>query len=234
LKRIGPLHQRRLKMADGNRERSLGSERACLFTKAAFQSPAIPEQETALCLDCQVLFSIRQRTCPQCGGDDLWLIAHWRGAARPTRVPSVRSLPALRRPARGRRLLRRRGWRLATEHRKAHGRPAVSSRCPRASPRSPRETSRARPEVDQLAFEGAAAAQGAGHGRPGRRGSRAEHRPKRRYAAPGRSIETVEAARSCRARPPCRTRRAAGRRAARSPVAAETPRYRRAEPRPTS
>jgi hypothetical protein len=56
-------------------------------SRGSFQNLGIPEQETALCLDCQVVFSIRQRSCPKCGGEGMWLISHWRrpGASRSTR-----------------------------------------------------------------------------------------------------------------------------------------------------
>jgi hypothetical protein len=47
-------------------------------SRGSFQNLGIPEQETALCLDCQVVFSIRQRACPKCGGEGMWLISHWR------------------------------------------------------------------------------------------------------------------------------------------------------------
>jgi hypothetical protein len=39
---------------------------------------SIREEETALCLDCNVTFNIRNRTCPKCGGEQLWLTAKWR------------------------------------------------------------------------------------------------------------------------------------------------------------
>jgi len=50
-------------------------------SRGSFQNLGIPEQETALCLDCQVVFSIRQRACPKCGGEGMWLISHWRRSA---------------------------------------------------------------------------------------------------------------------------------------------------------
>ena len=55
-------------------------------SRGSFQSLGIPEQETALCLDCQVVFSIRQRSCPKCGGEGMWLISHWRRST-PWRSP---------------------------------------------------------------------------------------------------------------------------------------------------
>lgn len=43
-------------------------------------SGAVREGETALCLDCLVTFSVRNRTCPKCGGDQFWLVAKWMQA----------------------------------------------------------------------------------------------------------------------------------------------------------
>jgi len=63
---------------------------------------AIREGETALCLDCQVTFSVRNRTCPKCGGEQLWLMAKWMQApvrTRPVAVPFPEKRPA-RRPMR--------------------------------------------------------------------------------------------------------------------------------------
>jgi hypothetical protein len=50
------------------------------------QAASIREEETALCLDCKVFFSIRNRACPKCGGEQFWLIAHWKREPRPPRV----------------------------------------------------------------------------------------------------------------------------------------------------
>jgi len=48
------------------------------------QANSIREDETALCLDCNVAFSVRNRACPKCDGEHFWLIANWRNApARP-------------------------------------------------------------------------------------------------------------------------------------------------------
>jgi len=40
----------------------------------------VREDETALCLDCLVTFSVRNRTCPKCGGEQFWLMAKWMQA----------------------------------------------------------------------------------------------------------------------------------------------------------
>jgi hypothetical protein len=52
---------------------------------------SVREGETALCLDCMVTFSVRNRTCPKCGGDQFWLMAKWMQArgvrTRPVAVP---------------------------------------------------------------------------------------------------------------------------------------------------
>ena len=48
---------------------------------SSFQKLGIPEQETALCLDCQIVFHIRRKSCPKCAGEGLWLIARWRRMA---------------------------------------------------------------------------------------------------------------------------------------------------------
>jgi hypothetical protein len=37
----------------------------------------VREDETALCLDCLVTFSVRNRKCPKCGGEQFWLMAKW-------------------------------------------------------------------------------------------------------------------------------------------------------------
>jgi hypothetical protein len=46
----------------------------------ALLANSVREGETALCLDCSVTFNIRNRTCPKCGGEQLWLTAKWRRA----------------------------------------------------------------------------------------------------------------------------------------------------------
>lgn len=51
---------------------------------------AVREGETALCLDCLVTFSVRNRTCPKCGGEQFWMMAKWMQApvrTRPVAVP---------------------------------------------------------------------------------------------------------------------------------------------------
>jgi hypothetical protein len=52
---------------------------------------SVREDETALCLDCLVTFSVRNRTCPKCGGEQFWLMAKWMQArgvrTRPVAVP---------------------------------------------------------------------------------------------------------------------------------------------------
>ena len=58
---------------------------------------AVREGETALCLDCQVTFSVRNRTCPKCGGDQFWLMAKWiqaRARTRPVAVPALKERAA--------------------------------------------------------------------------------------------------------------------------------------------
>ena len=50
----------------------------------------VRENETALCLDCLVTFSVRNRTCPNCGGEQFWLMAKWMQArvrTHPVAVP---------------------------------------------------------------------------------------------------------------------------------------------------
>jgi len=71
---------------------------------------AFREGETALCLDCLVSFSVRNRTCPKCGGEQFWLMAKWMQAhvrTRPVAVPfpaerAARAPMRLRRASRGR------------------------------------------------------------------------------------------------------------------------------------
>jgi len=56
---------------------------------------SIREDETALCLDCSVTFSIRNRTCPKCGGEQLWLTAKWRrGLEKPAAAPTAFRVPS--------------------------------------------------------------------------------------------------------------------------------------------
>jgi len=56
---------------------------------------SVREDETALCLDCRVTFSIRNRACPKCDGDSFWLIANWK-----KRAPEPRPAPTLIPPSR--------------------------------------------------------------------------------------------------------------------------------------
>ena len=42
------------------------------------QASSIREEKTAVCLDCQVYFNIRSRTCPKCDGEQFWLISNWK------------------------------------------------------------------------------------------------------------------------------------------------------------
>jgi hypothetical protein len=59
------------------------------------QASSIREDETALCLDCRVYFSIRNRTCPKCDGEHFWLTANWKKQEpRPTRIPPPRVVMA--------------------------------------------------------------------------------------------------------------------------------------------
>ncbi len=63
---------------------------------------AVRVGETALCLDCLVTFSVRNRTCPKCGGEQFWLMAKWMQApvrTRPVAVPFPKEHVA-RRPMR--------------------------------------------------------------------------------------------------------------------------------------
>ncbi len=46
------------------------------------RSDSIRIDETALCLDCQVMFNVRNRVCPKCDGQQFWLVANWK----PTRA----------------------------------------------------------------------------------------------------------------------------------------------------
>ena len=56
---------------------------------------SVREDETALCLDCRVTFSIRNRACPKCDGDQFWLIANWKKKEpRPTLIPPPRVVMA--------------------------------------------------------------------------------------------------------------------------------------------
>jgi hypothetical protein len=60
---------------------------------------AVREGETVLCLDCLVTFSVRNRTCPKCGGDQFWLMAKWmqaRARTRPVAVPFLKESAAPR------------------------------------------------------------------------------------------------------------------------------------------
>lgn len=61
----------------------------------ALMANSIREGETALCLDCSVTFNIRNRTCPKCGGEQLWLTAKWRrGMEKPAAPTAFRVPPA--------------------------------------------------------------------------------------------------------------------------------------------
>jgi len=60
---------------------------------------AVREDETALCLDCLVTFSVRKRTCPKCGGEQFWLMGKWtqaRARTRPAAIPFSRESAARR------------------------------------------------------------------------------------------------------------------------------------------
>ena len=50
---------------------------------------AVREGETALCLDCLVTFSVRNRTCPKCGSEQFWLMAKWMQTPVRTRPVAV-------------------------------------------------------------------------------------------------------------------------------------------------
>ena len=63
----------------------------------ALLTNSIREDETALCLDCNVAFNIRNRTCPKCGGEQLWLTAKWRRPAqKPASAPAAFRVPPAR------------------------------------------------------------------------------------------------------------------------------------------
>src|SRR5262249_43224672 len=66
---------------------------------ASGSGQAVREGETALCLDCLVTFSIRQRTCPKCGGEQFWLMGKW--AQAPVRTRRVAVPFSKERPGRG-------------------------------------------------------------------------------------------------------------------------------------
>ena len=42
------------------------------------RADSIRIDETALCLDCQVMFNVRNRLCPKCNGEQFWLVANWK------------------------------------------------------------------------------------------------------------------------------------------------------------
>jgi hypothetical protein len=74
-------------------EGSIPGEAGASSGDLSLLATSIREDETALCLDCCVTFSIRNRTCPKCGGEQLWLTAKWRrGLERPA-VPAAMSVP---------------------------------------------------------------------------------------------------------------------------------------------
>ena len=58
------------------------------------EAGSIREEETALCLDCHVIFSIRNRSCPKCDGEQFWLIANWKKGASPKTTPPRRAVLA--------------------------------------------------------------------------------------------------------------------------------------------
>jgi len=55
----------------------------------------VREGETAICLDCLVTFGVRNRTCPNCGGEQFWLMAKWMQGPIRTRPVAV-AFPAKR------------------------------------------------------------------------------------------------------------------------------------------
>jgi hypothetical protein len=57
---------------------------------------SIREDETALCLDCSVTFNIRNRTCPKCGGEQIWLTAKWRRQIQQPAAPAAFRVPPAR------------------------------------------------------------------------------------------------------------------------------------------
>ncbi len=63
---------------------------------SALLANSIREDETALCLDCCVTFSIRNRACPKCGGEHFWLTAKWRRAAEKPAAPMAFPVAAAR------------------------------------------------------------------------------------------------------------------------------------------
>ena len=72
----------------------------------ALLTNSMREDETALCLDCSVMFNIRNRTCPKCGGEQFWLAAKWRRAAQQPAAPAAFRIPQPQASRGGLRLLR--------------------------------------------------------------------------------------------------------------------------------
>ena len=72
----------------------------------ALLANSIREGETALCLDCNVTFSIRNRECPKCGGEQLWLTAKWRRQLQQPAAPAAFPVAPPRPNRGGLRLLR--------------------------------------------------------------------------------------------------------------------------------
>jgi len=58
------------------------------------QAESIREDETAICLDCHVIFNVRNLTCPKCAGQGFWLIANWKKETRRPAVSQARSVMA--------------------------------------------------------------------------------------------------------------------------------------------
>ena len=80
-----------------DRSNWLGRSGSEMGAEARFDQ-TVREDETALCLDCLVTFSVRNRTCPKCGGEQFWLMAKWMQARVRTCPVAV---PFLRKSARG-------------------------------------------------------------------------------------------------------------------------------------
>ena len=72
----------------GDRSNWLGGSDSRVGAESKF-GEAVRESETALCLDCLVTFSVRNRTCSKCGGEQLWLMSKWMQAPARTRPVAV-------------------------------------------------------------------------------------------------------------------------------------------------
>ena len=77
-------------MRVGQEGSALSGVAGASLSDGALLANSVREGETALCLDCNVTFNIRNRTCPKCGGEQLWLTAKWRrGLEKPMTAPAA-------------------------------------------------------------------------------------------------------------------------------------------------